>query len=132
MWPPINDITTELDQASDAQRRAYPYVQPLLVSPQTAGAFDAALATARDMGWTITSADALSGLITAVATTRLLRFKDDVTIRVREVNDVASGVSRTSRIDVRSKSRIGRGDLGTNARRIRRFLELVRARLSSG
>jgi uncharacterized protein (DUF1499 family) len=131
MWPPINDITTELEQASDAQKRAYPYVQPLLLGLPPAQAFDAALAAARDMGLAIASADAATGVVTAVATTRLLRFKDDVTVRVREVSDVASG-SRKSRIDVRSKSRVGRGDLGTNARRIRRYLEMVRARLPSG
>ena len=130
MWPPINDITTELDQASDAQRRAYPYVQPLLISQPVSRAFDAALATAREMGWAITAADPSAGTIAAVATTRLLRFKDDVTIRIRDEQDVASGLGRKSRIDVRSKSRVGRGDLGTNARRIRRFLEAVRARVT--
>ena len=71
--------------------------------------------------WTVVAADKDTGTIAAVATTRLLRFKDDVTIRVR-----AEGA--TSRIDVRSRSRVGRGDLGTNARRIRRFLDAVRAR----
>ena len=129
MWPPINDITTELERASDAQRRAYPYVQPLLVPHEAARTFDAALEAARKMGWTISSADAASGVITAVATTRLFRFKDDVTVRVREVEDVTAGSGRKSRIDVRSKSRVGRGDLGTNARRIRRYVERVRASL---
>jgi uncharacterized protein (DUF1499 family) len=118
MWPPINDITTELEQASEAQRRAYPYVQPLLVTVPPARAFELALAAARGMGWRISSADAAGGVITAVAVTRLLRFKDDVTVRVRAD---AGG----SRIDVRSKSRIGRGDLGTNARRIRRYLSEI-------
>jgi uncharacterized protein (DUF1499 family) len=31
-----------------------------------------------------------------------------------------------SRLDVRSKSRVGLGDVGTNAARVRKFLELVR------
>jgi uncharacterized protein (DUF1499 family) len=96
-------------------------VQPLHLPMPAARAFDAALVTARDMGWAIGAADKASGVITAVATTRLLRFKDDVTVRVR-----ADGAG--ARIDVRSKSRLGRGDLGTNARRIRRYLEALRAR----
>ena len=124
MWPPINDITTELDKALEAQLRAYPYVQPLLLPLPPARAFDAALAAARDVGLAIVNADAAAGAITAVATTRMLRFKDDVTIRV-------SADAAGSRIDVRSKSRIGRGDLGTNARRIRRLLDAVRARTGS-
>jgi len=32
-----------------------------------------------------------------------------------------------SRVDVRSLSRVGRGDLGMNAKRIRRFLERLRS-----
>jgi uncharacterized protein (DUF1499 family) len=124
MWPPINDITTELDKALPAQHRAYPYVQPLLLPMPPARAFDGALATARGMGWTIVSSDAAAGVIAAVATTRLLRFKDDITVRVRAEGD-------GSRIDVRSKSRIGRGDLGTNARRIRRYLTAVAAAVRS-
>ena len=31
-----------------------------------------------------------------------------------------------SRVDVRSVSRVGRGDVGANARRIREFLEALR------
>jgi uncharacterized protein (DUF1499 family) len=35
-----------------------------------------------------------------------------------------------SRVDVRSKSRIGRSDLGTNAKRIRAFLTDLRSHLA--
>jgi uncharacterized protein (DUF1499 family) len=50
-----------------------------------------------------------------VRTSRLLRFKDDVTIRIesRDGLQVISGESR---------SRIGFGDLGQNPRTLRRFL----------
>jgi len=50
-----------------------------------------------------------------------LRFRDDITIRVRPA---ASG----SRVDVRSRSRVGRDDLGANAARIRRFLRELQPR----
>ncbi|MND03152.1 hypothetical protein D3C83_228380 [compost metagenome] len=69
------------------------------------------------------ASDRAAGRVEAIATTTLLRFKDDVVVRVR---DAAGG----SRVDVRSKSRVGVGDLGTNARRIRRFLSALRADLS--
>jgi uncharacterized protein (DUF1499 family) len=122
VWPPINDITTELEHASEAQRRAYPYVQPLLLKAAATHAFDAALTVARELGWRLTTVDPAGGRIEAVASTRLLRFKDDVTVTVHEVTG-------GTRVDVRSRSRVGRGDLGTNARRIRRFLTAVNQRV---
>ena len=54
--------------------------------------------------------------IEATDTTFWFRFKDDVALRVSAVPD------GTSRVDMRSVSRLGRSDLGTNARRIREFL----------
>ena len=47
-------------------------------------------------------------------------FKDDVVIRI---TPAGSG----SRVDVRSVSRVGRSDLGANARRIREFLRQLAA-----
>jgi uncharacterized protein (DUF1499 family) len=101
--------------AAAGQRRAYPYIQPLVLDGAFAQVFDAARAAARGMGWEVVAHDRGAGRIEAIATTRLMRFKDDVAVRLREDG------ART-RVDVRSKSRLGRGDLGTNARRIRRYL----------
>ena len=81
-----------------------------------AQAFERAERTARAMGWQIVAAvpDALR--IEATDTTLLFGFKDDVVIRIRP-----SG--QGSVVDVRSLSRIGGSDIGTNARRVRRFLD---------
>jgi uncharacterized protein (DUF1499 family) len=141
-WPRIHDITTDTadppqfvellarrgnrvsppgydgPNAAEEQRRAYPYVQPRVLAVSATKAFDAALAAARRMGWEIVASDRAAGRIEAIATTRMLRFKDDVVVRVR-------GEAGGARVDVRSKSRVGIGDLGTNARRIREFLGLV-------
>jgi uncharacterized protein (DUF1499 family) len=57
-----------------------------------------------------------------VATTRWLRFKDDVTIRVRRTG------GRTV-VSVRSRSRIGKLDFGQNARNIREFFEALNKRV---
>ena len=107
------------------QRRKYPDIQPLLMQAPREQVFANALAVAKAMGWRIVSTDADRGRIEAVATTRLLRFKDDIVVRLSQP---VEGV----RVDVRSKSRIGRSDLGANARRIRDFLGLLRARGSGG
>ena len=117
--PPINDISTAGDTPpaiAEQQRRAYPDIGPLQLAASPADAFARALQAARDMGWEIVSADAAAGRIQAVATTLWFGFQDDVTVRVT----LQQG---SSRIDVRSKSRVGRGDAGTNAHRIREYLK---------
>jgi uncharacterized protein (DUF1499 family) len=67
------------------------------------------------MGWEIVAADAAAGRIEATDTTFFFGFKDDVVIRI-EPDAVGS------RIDVRSVSRVGTSDVGTNAKRIRAYL----------
>jgi hypothetical protein len=87
----------------------------LEVSLPPAEAFARALAAARAARWDITLVDEKSRTIEAVATTRWFGFKDDVVVRV-----AAAGGG--SRIDLRSRSRVGRSDLGANAKRIQDFL----------
>jgi uncharacterized protein (DUF1499 family) len=136
--PPIHDISTDLgdppnfvavlprrgDRANpvdhggaavaEAQRRAYPDIQPLTIGLAPAEAFALALHVARAMGWEIVAQDAANGRIEATATTLWFGFKDDVVVRV-----LPSGSG--SRIDVRSLSRVGVGDAGANAQRIREY-----------
>jgi hypothetical protein len=133
--PPIHDITTDTDHPPEfvavlplrakapnspvyggaeiaaQQRQAYPDVQPLIVNER-------ALAAARALGWEIVAADNAAGRIEATATTRWFGFKDDVVVRI---TPQGSG----SRVDVRSVSRVGGSDVGTNARRIREYLKRV-------
>ena len=75
------------------------------------------------MKWDIVATDPNTLRIEATATTLLFGFKDDVVIRV-------SPDGANSTVDVRSLSRIGVSDIGTNAGRIRDFTkrleELVR------
>jgi uncharacterized protein (DUF1499 family) len=99
----------------ELQRIAYPELRPLEIAAPPAQAFARARAAARALGWEIVGTDESAGRIEAVATTFWFGFKDDVVIRV-----VPAGSG--SRIDVRSKSRVGRGDVGANAKRIQEFL----------
>jgi len=101
------------------QRARYPDVQPLLLDAPPTVVFAKALQAAQDMGWHIAAAIANEGRIEATATTRWLRFKDDVIIRI-----LARGTG--SRLDIRSMSRIGRSDFGANAKRIRAFLSSIK------
>jgi uncharacterized protein (DUF1499 family) len=144
--PAIHDITTDTDnppgfvdvvplrQAAGAvnppeylgeavavqQRKAYPDIAPLDLTGAPAESFMRAAATARAMGWEIVAEKPAEGRIEATAVTPWFGFKDDIVIRVAAI---ASG----SRIDVRSKSRVGRGDVGANAARIRAYLAKLRS-----
>lgn len=141
--PPIHDITTDLGnppafeailplradapnsaeyggpEVAAQQRAAYPDIVPLLLEADSGTAFTRALTAAREMGWEVIVADSSRGRIEAVATTRWFGFVDDVVVRLTPDG------SRT-RVDVRSVSRVGGSDVGANARRIRRYLALVR------
>lgn len=105
---------------AEAQKAAYPDIQPVQLNMPRPQAFERALAAARDMGWDIVAAEPAQGRIEATATTFWFRFKDDVVIRLLAVDG-------GSRLDIRSMSRIGSSDLGTNAKRIRAFLTHLRS-----
>lgn len=98
-----------------AQRQAYPDIQPLQLALPPAEVFPRVEAAARALGWEIVAAVPEEGRLEATDTTRFFGFKDDVVVRLR-----AEGGG--TRVDVRSKSRVGLGDAGTNAKRVRAFL----------
>ena len=97
-----------------AQAQAYPDLKTIVVALPASEVFPKVENAARAMGWEIVAVVPDEGRIEATATTAWIGFKDDVVIRV-----AAAGAE--TRIDVRSKSRVGRGDAGMNARRIREF-----------
>ena len=99
------------------QRAAYPDIRPLVSDLPPARAFERARSVSRQMGWKIVDENPAEGRIEATATTRWFGFKDDVVLRIVP----AAGYG--SRVDIRSVSRVGRSDVGTNARRIRTFLK---------
>jgi uncharacterized protein (DUF1499 family) len=101
---------------AEQQRKGYPDLQPLTLSVPRDQAFDRALAVAQEKGWEIVTADKASGRIEATDTTRWFGFKDDVVIRL-------TPWGAGTRVDVRSVSRVGLSDIGTNARRIEDFLD---------
>ena len=141
--PPISDVTTDTTNpprfdvlarlrprgrtdypgtaAAALQRKAYPDVIPLDLDVPTKVAYDAALALVTKRKWYIgdTRPPSLArrdGVIEAVARTPIMGFRDDVVIRV-------SPLGQGTRVDMRSASRFGDHDLGSNASRIRSMLE---------
>ncbi|MDT8321778.1 MAG: DUF1499 domain-containing protein [Xanthomonadales bacterium] len=110
-----NPVDYAGEETARQQRENYPDIRPLVLSLTAEEAFDRALQSAHEMGWQIVAAAPQDGRIEATDTTRWFGFKDDVVIRV---TPLASG----SRLDIRSKSRVGRSDVGANATRIRNFM----------
>jgi len=142
--PPIHDITTDLsdpppfvaaarldanrrrdmnypDGAPDTalqQRTAYPDLAPIEIEQAPAEAFEIALCIAAGLGWTVIARDEGAGRFEATDETAVFRFVDDVVVRVRPSGGGAV-------IDARSLSRVGGGDMGVNARRLRAFRDAL-------
>ncbi len=143
--PPIHDITTDTlnppkfstvltlrkrsinsrtyggKTVAVEQKKAYPYIKPLILEVSFENAFDKALAVAREMkDWKIVNSNAAAGRIEATVTVPWFGFKDDVVVRVSSVD------AGCTRIDVRSESRTASDDFGINAKRIHAYLTLVK------
>jgi uncharacterized protein (DUF1499 family) len=146
--PAIHDITTDTDnppafvaviplrqidaqnppeyagpEAAAAQKKAFPDLQPLLVTQPANVVFVAAKEVVLEKGWALVDASEVEGRIEATAETSWVHFKDDVVIRIQPGRD-------QTRVDVRSKSRVSRGDMGANARRVRDYLSSLESRLA--
>lgn len=143
-YPAINDVATDLSDPPALEHAAtlpelagrnlafppenatvaalhYPELKPLHLNepPLQVHQRARAIAESKQFGWTITREGENYGGFEAIAETRLFRWKDDVVIRIRPDGDGACIV------DMRSRSREGKSDLGANARRIRHFLEAL-------
>lgn len=102
--------------------RAYRDLKPVRISRPVAVVTEDAVRIAKDMGWAIAVSEPEAGHVEATASISYIRFQDDVVIRVTPSAD-----GKDSIVDMRSVSRIGVGDLGVNARRIRSFLAALKA-----
>jgi uncharacterized protein (DUF1499 family) len=87
--------------------------------------FEAARSVLLGMGLTLLDADPAQRRLEATDTSLLFGFEDDVVVRILEE---PGGFTR---VDVRSKSRVGRSDLGINAGRIRLFTTTLRKKFNS-
>jgi uncharacterized protein (DUF1499 family) len=107
---------------AELQRVAYSDIEPDLTTATPQEAYDAVLKVVGKRKWHVVDARPpqatvpRDGLVEAIARTPILGFRDDVVVRVRATQEGA-------RIDVRSASRYGRHDLGTNAARVRSLIE---------
>ncbi|WP_257460566.1 DUF1499 domain-containing protein [Archangium lipolyticum] len=141
--PPINDISTDLkdvpafthartlpenagkdlgypEDFKIVVEKFYPDLKSRKLAEPPDAVFERAVALARaHPGWTVTNVDVQARTFEGVAESRVFRLRDDFVVRVRP--EEGGG----TRVDMRSKSRAGRGDMGANAARIHEFLEAL-------
>lgn len=143
-FPRINDITTDTQNPpqfvqarnladnegrdmsypgetfAEQQKAGYPDLQPLRQPEAPAVVFERVTTAAAEMPqWEVTRTDPSALALEGVSTSRLFRFKDDFVIEVRPSDG-------GSIVQMRSKSRDGRGDVGANAARIEGFFAKLR------
>jgi len=118
-WPVINVVETGVT-------REYPDVLPLYYSADPQRVFQESKASVEALErFDTIEADIATREIKAEATTRVFGFVDDVTITIEPVTEFVT------RVNVRSASRVGKGDFGQNARNIRRFFTELDSRLGA-
>lgn len=111
-----DDVTPQT--LAEMQTDAYPDLTTRTLSEPPDVVFERALAAVDRLGWELVAQVPGEGRIEATDTTFWYRFKDDVVIRIQP------GPNGTT-VDARSLSRVGRGDAGTNARRLRAFFDVL-------
>jgi hypothetical protein len=114
-----NPVAYPGEETAMRQRLAYPGVRAMEVEASPDEVFNVALAIVERRGWRVLDSvtprgGQREGRIEAVALTPLMGFREDIVIRIRSAGGMA-------RIDMRSASRYGDQDLGSNARRIETF-----------
>lgn len=116
-WLTTNDVTT-------GRAPGYPDLQDRVYAAPAARVFAEADAACRSLArWIVAEQDPVAGRLEVNVRTALGGFTDDVTVVV-----VPAGPN-AARVSVRSRSRVGRADLGENARHIRALQKVMDARL---
>jgi uncharacterized protein (DUF1499 family) len=153
LLPPLNDIETTPRQpmqfkqlaamrpadanrivepdlaAAEEQEKAYPDIRPMELERSATETFDIVHEAVKRLGWNIVlnepPSDEELGRIEATTRTLIMGYTDDELIRV-------TGDDTRAYIDVRSASRYGMHDLGTNAEHIRTLFAEVQSALEKG
>ncbi|WP_338519752.1 DUF1499 domain-containing protein [Alteromonas gracilis] len=117
-----NPVSYEGGEVTKQQLEAYPEIKTQLLPQEIDNVFAASEKAIDALGWERVTQGALPNTLEATDTTTWFGFKDDVVIRLTAKND-------DTLVDVRSKSRVGKSDLGKNAERINAFMAELRKQL---
>jgi hypothetical protein len=153
-YPMISDVTTDVDNPpafvavaqersagsnsvvydrarfADEQVRAYPDIKPMIVARPSDEAYALVVEAVKRLKMHIVRDDepepdaGTPGAIEAVDRTLIMGLYNDLSIRI-------TGDEDSSRVDIRSASRFGTGDMGYNAERIRELMKEIHARIDA-
>jgi hypothetical protein len=153
-YPQLNDLTTDFDnppafstiaklrgpgdnrvayhraRLADEQARAYPDIRPMRIERPVEEAYALVVDAMKRLKMEIVRDDApdpdagTPGEIEAVDRTLVMGFYEDLAVRV-------TGNEESARVDIRSASRFGRADMGTNAEGIRELVKEIQARVDA-
>ncbi len=126
--PSENSLSLPSERVKEQHRSHYKDVRPLMASDAPSEAYAKALRVALELGWVIRSQNDELKTFEATESTALFGFVDDIVVRVGSAESF-NGADRKegSKIDMRSVSRVGKSDLGANAKRIERFQQAYKA-----
>lgn len=99
-------LTTNV--AATEPGHSFPELEPRTWEQPPDDLFDLVTEAVNELGWETVSSDQDTYTLNAVVTTRVMQYKDDISIEVR---DQGNG---NSEMILRSASRVGQGDLGAN------------------
>jgi uncharacterized protein (DUF1499 family) len=122
------DLTTNYAATSATAKN--PSLHPIITTkPPTELADKVVVAATQLRGWELAAREENGTEITLrlVRTTRLMRFKDDITVRIRPIkgNDDAPHYE----VSAESQSRVGKGDFGQNPRNLAELMDTLRGLL---
>ncbi|WP_350635175.1 DUF1499 domain-containing protein [Pseudoalteromonas sp. GW168-MNA-CIBAN-0100] len=118
-----NPVEYAGEETAVQQRKAYPELVTLSFAQSKADLMTASEQAVKNLGFALVSANTATGIVEATDTTTWFGFKDDVVIRIKD-----EGSQRF--VDIRSKSRVGRSDLGKNAERIHSIINELNSLLA--
>ncbi|MDU0354619.1 DUF1499 domain-containing protein [Paraglaciecola aquimarina] len=118
-----NPVEYAGEETAEKQRQAYPQLTTQKYQQSTQQLLQATETAIKNLGWQLVNADKDLAIVEATDTSSWFGFKDDVVVRI-----TANG--KESNLDIRSKSRIGKSDLGKNAERIHTLIDEINQQLT--
>jgi uncharacterized protein (DUF1499 family) len=108
--------------SAELQRAAYPDIETIEHDASPRAAYNGALAVLTKRKWSVINKrppdGRRDGIVEAVVRSPIMGFRDDVVVRIRPG-------SEGSLIDIRSSSRYGTFDFGSNAQRVRALIDEI-------